>query len=94
MGVGGVALQRVQQTSIAWAEWGLQQGNSSAYHPLLAYPPLLPPPTPQIDFEQDTIISQENEYEILQIMMGDLRDRCAAVAARPGWGCSWRAQLM
>lgn len=54
-------------------------------------PALAPPapPTPQIDFEQDTIISQENEYEILQIMMGDLRDRWAAVLARPGWGCSW-----
>ena len=29
----------------------------------------------QIDFEQDNIVSQENEYEILQLMMGDLRDK-------------------
>ena len=34
-----------------------------------------PPPAPQINFVQDTIVSQENEYEILQLMMGDLRDR-------------------
>ena len=29
----------------------------------------------QINFERDDIVSQENEYEILQLMMGDLRDR-------------------
>ena len=36
-----------------------------------------PPAAPwvQINFEQDTIISPENEYEILQLLMGDLRDR-------------------
>ncbi|PRW58899.1 rubisco small subunit N-methyltransferase [Chlorella sorokiniana] len=35
----------------------------------------------KINFEQDTIISQENEYEILQLMMGDLRDRLHAYAS-------------
>ena len=30
-----------------------------------------------ISFERDTIISQNNEYEILQLMMGDCRERLA-----------------
>lgn len=29
----------------------------------------------QINFEQDVVISPENEYEILQLLMSDLRDR-------------------
>lgn len=50
-----------------------------------AISPTLPcSPAPQINFEQDTIVSQENEYEILQLMMGDLRDRW-------GPGASWGA---
>ena len=30
----------------------------------------------QVDFQRDAVITPENEYEILQLMMGDLRDRC------------------
>ncbi len=35
----------------------------------------------QIDFATDTIVSPENEYEILQLMMADLRDRCMGCRA-------------
>ncbi|KAL4445791.1 hypothetical protein ABPG77_008990 [Micractinium sp. CCAP 211/92] len=35
----------------------------------------------KINFEQDEVISQELEYEILQLMMGDLRDRFQAYAS-------------
>lgn len=30
---------------------------------------------PQIDFERDDIVTVENEYEILQLLMGDLREK-------------------
>ncbi|KAL4859859.1 Nucleolar GTP-binding protein 1 [Chlorella vulgaris] len=35
----------------------------------------------RIDFATDTIVSPENEYEILQLMMADLRDRLQAYAS-------------
>ena len=38
--------------------------------------PLLTPLPVQVTFDQDVIISVENEYEVLQLLMGDLRDRC------------------
>ena len=54
-----------------------------------------------ISFERDTVVSQNNEYEILQLMMGDCRERLAAyegvqdgcqpcqeAAARPATGSS------
>lgn len=94
-GEGGLALQHVKQTRkhrlSGWVGSRATTLPTTCCWPTRPF--LLPPPTPQIDFEQDTIISQENEYEILQIMMGDLRDRCAAVLARPGWGCSWWGPL-
>lgn len=34
----------------------------------------------QINFERDDIVTPENEYEILQLMMGDLRDKIQAYA--------------
>lgn len=33
---------------------------------------------PQVNFEQDVIISQMNEYEVLQLLMGDCREGLAA----------------
>jgi histone-lysine N-methyltransferase SETD3 len=32
-------------------------------------------PTLQVSFEQDVELSQINEYEVLQLLMGDCRDR-------------------
>lgn len=29
----------------------------------------------QITFERDVMVSVENEYEVLQLIMGDLRDK-------------------
>ena len=35
------------------------------------------PPSLQVSFEQDIILSQMNEYEVLQLLMGDCRERLA-----------------
>ena len=32
----------------------------------------------QVNFEQDNIVSQANEYEVLQLLMADMRDRLTA----------------
>ena len=32
----------------------------------------------QVTFEQDVVITQMNEYEVLQLLMGECRDRLAA----------------
>jgi histone-lysine N-methyltransferase SETD3 len=32
----------------------------------------------QVNFEQDVVISQMNEYEVLQLLMGDCREGLAA----------------
>lgn len=32
----------------------------------------------QVNFEQDAVISQMNEYEVLQLLMGDCRESLAA----------------
>jgi histone-lysine N-methyltransferase SETD3 len=32
----------------------------------------------KVSFEQDIIISQMNEYEVLQLLMGECRERLAA----------------
>ena len=29
----------------------------------------------QVTFEQDVVLSQANEYEVLQLLLGDMRDR-------------------
>lgn len=34
--------------------------------------------TIQVSFEQDVVLSQMNEYEVLQLLMGDCRERLAA----------------
>ena len=38
---------------------------------------LTAPPSLQVSFEQDIILSQMNEYEVLQLLMGDCRERLA-----------------
>lgn len=32
----------------------------------------------QVDFEQDSVVSQANEYEVLQLLLADMRDRLTA----------------
>ena len=32
----------------------------------------------QVNFEQDSIVSQANEYEVLQLLLADMRDRLTA----------------
>ena len=39
---------------------------------------LLVSSTIQVSFEQDVVLSQMNEYEVLQLLMGDCRERLAA----------------
>ena len=46
------------------------------YPPPLPAPPL--PPPPQVSFDADVELSQMNEYEILQLLMGDCRDKLSA----------------
>lgn len=41
-------------------------------------PVLLVSSTIQVSFEQDVVLSQMNEYEVLQLLMGDCRERLAA----------------
>jgi protein-histidine N-methyltransferase len=35
-------------------------------------------PAAQVSFEDDVVLSQMNEYEVLQLLMGDCRERLAA----------------
>jgi hypothetical protein len=37
----------------------------------------------QVSFDRDVVISQNNEYEILQLMMGDCRDRLSNYPGTP-----------
>jgi hypothetical protein len=50
-------------------------------------PPMPPtPPHPlllQVSFDRDLVLSQLNEYEILQLLMGDCRERLQVGAGRP-----------
>lgn len=39
------------------------------------------PPSSQVSFEQDIILSQMNEYEVLQLLMGDCRERLAVYSS-------------
>lgn len=32
----------------------------------------------QVNFEQDSVVSQANEYEVLQLLLADMRDRLTA----------------
>lgn len=34
----------------------------------------------QVSFEQDVILSQANEYEVLQLLLGECRERLSAYA--------------
>ena len=35
----------------------------------------------KVSFEQDIVLSQMNEYEVLQLLMGDCRERLAVYAS-------------
>ena len=39
---------------------------------------------PQVSFDRDVIISQNNEYEILQLMMSDCRERLSQYPGKLG----------
>ncbi len=47
----------------------------------------------QVSFEADVVLSPANEYEVLQLLLGECRERlaayagapCAALAPRPCW---------
>lgn len=39
---------------------------------------LIVPIVMQVNFEEDTVVSQPNEYEVLQLLMADMRDRLTA----------------
>ena len=32
----------------------------------------------QVNFEEDSVVSQANEYEVLQLLLADMRDRLTA----------------
>ena len=59
----------------------------------------------KVSFESDVIISQMNEYEVLQLLMGDCRERLndyrgtleeaqKELQAPPGWGASRQNSLV
>lgn len=37
----------------------------------------------QVNFEQDSVVSQANEYEVLQLLLADMRDRLTAYPGVP-----------
>ncbi len=41
----------------------------------------------QVSFDRDVIISPANEYEVLQLLMGDCRDLLSAYQGAPGTCC-------
>lgn len=37
----------------------------------------------QVNFEQDSVVSPANEYEVLQLLLADMRDRLTAYPGVP-----------
>ena len=41
----------------------------------------------KVNFEQDSLVSQSNEYEVLQLLLADMRDRLTAYPGDYSYSC-------